>query len=64
MWRLSGATSATTGPDHEPRVGLECRYDDPFDPSELTVYAPGERRRVTEWITVEHTAAVRLDRVR
>lgn len=47
-----------------PTFELECRYDDPADPAELTVYAPETERLATEWVTVNRSAAVSLERVR
>ena len=47
-----------------PTFELECLYDDPADPTELTVYAPETERLATEWVTVNRSAAVSLERVR
>lgn len=43
---------------------LECLYDDPSEPSELTIFSPEGESMVTEWITADHSAAVALDSVR
>lgn len=47
-----------------PEFELEGRYDDPDDPSELTVFTPGRRRFATEWLTADRSAVVPLDRMR
>lgn len=47
-----------------PEFELECAYDDPEDPSELTIFAPSTPRSVTEWVTADRSAAVPLDRIR
>lgn len=47
-----------------PEFELEYLYDDPVDPSELTIFAPTEDRLATEWITVDRSAAVPIEVVR
>lgn len=47
-----------------PEFELECRYDDPADPSELTVFSPATRHLATEWMTADRSTVVPLDRVR
>lgn len=47
-----------------PEFDLECLFDDPSNPSQLTVFSPETRRLTTEWLTVDRAAAVSLDRVR
>lgn len=47
-----------------PEFELEWLYDDPSSPSELTIFSPESRRLATEWVTVDRSAAVRLDRIR
>lgn len=37
------------------------RYDDPEDPSELTIFAPESQKLTTEWITADRSTAVALD---
>jgi len=37
-------------------VGLAARYDDPTDPSELTLYDPESETPLTEWLSADpHT---------
>lgn len=62
-----GVTAETRSDDEltaMPTFELECLYDDPADPTELTVYAPETERLATEWVTVDRSAAVSLERVR
>jgi hypothetical protein len=47
-----------------PSAELTCRYDDPADPAELTIFPPEVRSCATEWLTVDCSTAVRLDRIR
>ncbi|MFP4626542.1 MAG: hypothetical protein ACOCQ3_01775 [Natronomonas sp.] len=47
-----------------PRFDLECLYDDPVTPSELTIFAPAEDRLATEWMTVDRSVAIPIDRIR
>ncbi|MFC6724996.1 hypothetical protein ACFQE1_11570 [Halobium palmae] len=47
-----------------PTFELEHLVDDETDPSELTVFAPATDALTTEWLTVDRTDAVPLDRVR
>ncbi|ELZ31118.1 hypothetical protein C474_09794 [Halogeometricum pallidum JCM 14848] len=51
-------------PDDAPDVELECLYDDRTNPSELTIFSPGERTLATQWITVDRSVARSLDSVR
>lgn len=50
--------------DGAPAVELEWLYDDRANPSELTIFSPGERALATEWITVDRSVARSLDSVR
>ncbi|MDS0297168.1 hypothetical protein NDI76_00240 [Halogeometricum sp. S1BR25-6] len=50
--------------DDAPDVELEWLYDDRANPSELTIFSPGERTLATEWITVDRSVARSLDSVR
>lgn len=43
---------------------LECLYDDPSSPSEVTIFSPETPAMATEWLTVDRSATVRLDRMR
>ncbi|MES3518331.1 MAG: hypothetical protein PPP58_11785 [Natronomonas sp.] len=45
-------------------VGLTGRYDDPDDPTELTVFPPDSEAVTTEWLTVDPAAAVPLPEMR
>lgn len=47
-----------------PEFDLECLYDDPVDPSELTIFSPEEREFGTEWVTAAASTAVPLDQIR
>jgi hypothetical protein len=52
------------GIDSTPEFDLDCLFDDMNDPSELTVFTPEGNATATEWITVDRSAAVALDRIR
>ncbi|WP_248897973.1 hypothetical protein [Haloplanus halobius] len=43
---------------------LAYRYDEPSNPSTLTVFTPETERCTTEWLTVDRPTAVSLDAVR
>jgi hypothetical protein len=60
----TNAAPAITGLRDEPEFELECLYDDPSSPSELTIFSPELGRLATEWVTVDRSDAVRLDRMR
>lgn len=60
--QLMDRTNAT--PQQAPEFELECLYDDPSSPSELTVFSPETPAIATEWLTVDRSAAVSLDRMR
>lgn len=47
-----------------PTFDLECQYDDPMDPSELTIFAPDAPSRTTAWISADDSAAIPLDHCR
>lgn len=47
-----------------PTFDLECQYDDPIDPSELTIFAPDAPIRTTAWISADDSTAIPLDRCR
>jgi hypothetical protein len=46
-----------------PQFALECTFDDPSNPTEVTVYSPGSENVTTEWLTVDRSTAVPLERV-
>jgi hypothetical protein len=62
--------STTTTPpseadlDETPEFELDCLYDDPEDPSELTIFPSNLQESVTEWVTADRSAAVSLDELR
>ncbi|MEF8974248.1 MAG: hypothetical protein V5A15_05105 [Haloarcula sp.] len=62
--------SATTTPpsdtdlDETPEFELDCLYDDPENPSELTIFPSDLQQSVTEWVTADRSAAVSLDELR
>lgn len=62
--------STTTTPPSDtdlneaPEFELDCLYDDPEDPSELTIFPSGRQQSVTEWVTADRSAAVSLDELR
>ncbi|WP_251341598.1 hypothetical protein [Haloplanus halophilus] len=47
-----------------PEFELECLFDDPSDPSELTIFTPEDGKLATEWISADRTTARSLDRLR
>lgn len=44
-------------------VDLEWLFDDPDDPSEVTVFTPRGERTATEWITVDAATAIPIDEI-
>ena len=56
--------SSPTDSHEPPTFDLECKYDDPMDPSELTIFAPDAAVRTTAWISADDSAAIPLDRCR
>jgi len=44
--------------------GLAARYDDPADPTELTIYDPDGDKELTEWLSADTETAVALDTMR
>lgn len=51
MSAASNELSGTAVPSDE--TGLLARYDDPADPSELTLYDPAGDSALTEWLSVD-----------
>ena len=47
-----------------PGAELGCLYDDPDDPSELTIFVPETPERTTAWITIDKPSAVSLEEYR
>mgnify|MGYP000474713802 CR=1 FL=1 len=47
-----------------PEFELECLFDDPSDPSELTIFSPEGENLATEWVTADRSAAWSLERIR
>lgn len=60
----AGDAPSIAGLRETPEFELECLYDDPSSPSELTIFSPETPRVATEWVTVDRESAVRLDRMR
>jgi hypothetical protein len=60
--QLMDPTDATLrqAPDFE----LECLYDDPSSPTELTIFSPETPAMATEWLTADRSSVIRLDRIR
>ncbi|AJF25545.1 MULTISPECIES: hypothetical protein [unclassified Haloarcula] len=62
--------STTTTPpsdtdlDEAPEFELDCLYDDPENPSELTIFPSDRQQSVTEWVTADRSATVSLDELR
>ena len=60
----SGGPSGSTARVRETLdVDLEWLFDDPDDPSEVTVFTPRGERTATEWITVDADTAIPVDEV-
>lgn len=57
-------TQAPEASDDAPDVELEWLYDDRTNPSELTIFSPGEQTLATEWITADRSVARSLDSIR
>jgi hypothetical protein len=51
-------------PRRGPEVELECLYDDPSSPSELTIFSPETPAMATEWLTVDRSSARSLEEMR
>ncbi|MFB6222997.1 MAG: hypothetical protein ABEH86_04910 [Haloarcula sp.] len=62
--------SASTDPppetelDESPEFELNCLYDDPEDPSELTIFSSDLQKSMTEWVTADRSTIIPLDRIR
>ncbi|MFD1632396.1 hypothetical protein ACOZ4L_06330 [Haloplanus ruber] len=59
--------TATTPPAElrsAPEFELECLFDDPSDPSELTIFSPEGENLATEWVTADRSTARSLERIR
>ena len=56
--------SSDTDLDEAPEFELDCLYDDPENPSELTIFPSDLQQSVTEWVTADRSAAVSLDELR
>lgn len=50
--------------DEFPAYGLECLYDDRFDPETVTVYEPRGDGVASAWLTVDVEATVPINRAR
>ncbi|MDS0220133.1 hypothetical protein NDI54_02085 [Haloarcula sp. S1AR25-5A] len=63
---MSTSTTPPTDTDlnEAPEFELDCLYDDPEDPSELTIFPSGRQQSVTEWVTADQSAVVSLDELR
>ncbi|EMA03835.1 hypothetical protein SAMN05443574_102347 [Haloarcula vallismortis] len=63
---MSATTSPPTDTDlnETPEFELDCLYDDPEDPSELTIFPSDSHQSVTEWVTADRSAAVSLEELR
>lgn len=46
--------------DDSSRAGIEAAYDDPHDPSELTLFPADSDQVATRWLTVDLEHAVDL----
>lgn len=53
----------TSALDEQPTFDLDCRYDDPDDPAEVTIF-DAEDDTLTAWLTIDENSAVSLDRIR
>ncbi|MFB6122344.1 MAG: hypothetical protein ABEJ78_02655 [Haloferacaceae archaeon] len=49
--------------EETPEFDLECIYDDPENPAELTIFSPESEDLTTEWITTDRSTAVPLEKV-
>ena len=63
-WLSGGPVTADATLRQAPEFELECLYDDPASPSEVTIFSPGTPEMATEWLTVDRSSAVGLDRMR
>jgi hypothetical protein len=63
-WLSGGPVTADATLRQAPEFELECLYDDPSSPSELTIFSPETPEMATEWLTVDRSSALRLDRMR
>ncbi len=63
----SVSTSERSPPaSQDTQADLTCLFDDPDDPSEVTLIPVGSspERYLTEWVTADMAAAVSLDEMR
>lgn len=58
------APESRTALEELPTYELDCLCDDREDPAEITIFSPGTRDFVTEWVTADESSAVPLDRIR
>jgi hypothetical protein len=63
-WLSGDPVTADATLRRAPEFELECLYDDPSSPSELTIFSPETPAMATEWLTVDRSSALRLDRMR
>ncbi|WP_251329366.1 hypothetical protein [Haloplanus pelagicus] len=61
---MSATDASTVDLRSLPEFELECLFDDPTDPAELTIFTPDTGRLATEWITADRETARSLDRMR
>ena len=65
---MSATADGPAASDHRvddlPEFSLEYLLDDSVDPTEVTIFEPGEHENTTRWITVDIGHAVPLDEVR
>jgi hypothetical protein len=60
MSRGPTAAELDTAPDFD----LEYLFDDPQNPSEVTITTTDTEQSVTQWVTVDRSTAVPLEEVR
>lgn len=61
---MSGTGAAVHGAiDELPTFELDCGFDDPDDPEEVTIFAPDSEAVTTNWLSIDIRYAVSLDDV-
>ncbi|MFB6296697.1 MAG: hypothetical protein ABEH66_07675 [Halobacteriales archaeon] len=65
MSATTAESDPTRGLDDPPEYDLHCRFDDPEDPSEVTVFPGNQEESLTEqWISIEKGYALPVEEVR
>jgi hypothetical protein len=65
MSATGNKSGPTRGLDDPPEFDLRCRFDDPKDPTEVTVFPADNGENMTEqWVSIEKGYALPIEEVR